>query len=562
MWGYRIYDVLLHLFLQADLGVFTNYSQWKTEIDEWNSDAKLYGVLHTPNKFEATINDILSHYMIDMWLDQSSQLLVVSAVSAWKNSKRQLTEGNDFSNLKTTTLARERYSRAMIYSHKEYKTDNKDPVNYSKLILRTDLEKEHLDFYGDIKLKEFKPSEFMSNGDAVSLCQRYIQRFSDAPKQITFTMEERKLANTKLGDVVEVISRDSQTAEGLYLTSKERVQITRIQPVLNKVGRMYNITSLSYAPLIASNPNDELTITLSGSLADVNLFAEAGKPNLALNVTFVFDGATIGSTSASFYSITAYGFVVGSRVRVILINGCRWSAKGGKGGDSYAAANVSGGVASASGGGNGGNMLDSGGVECHVYINYAVDQYVCSSEAVAAGGGGGGSAAYHVATGLIVLSGNYHYTGTAVSRASVSGSGGSGIPGGDAGTATGENALTGWTGAIDRGGEHANNGQSDSQLLLSADDSNNPGVRVRCLSSVLGGGGGLSAGGERSESFTESLVTDEDASVIDVKRTEISAFGGLAGYAFVGANITVYNTDPSKLRDGRNNGAGYTLVSV
>ncbi len=565
MWGYRIYDVLQVLFVESGLGAFVNYAQWKAEIDEWNSDAKLYGVLHTSDKFESVINSILSHYMIDMWLDQNSQLLVVSAVSAWKDSKRQLTEGNDFSKLKTKTLANERYSRAMIYSYKEYKTDDDDPVNYSKLILRTDLEKEHSDFYGDIKLKEFENSEFMKNSDAISLCQRYIQRFADAPKQISFTMEERKLANTKLGDVVEVISRDSQTAEGLYLTSKERVQITRIQPDLNNVGRMYNITSLSYAPLLASNPGEELTITLSGSLFDVNLYAEAGKPNLALNITFVFDGATIGSTSTSFYSMTAAGFVVGSRVRVILINNSTWSAIGGSGGNVSYTEGVAFSVftnGATTHGGNGGGSFNSGGVDCHVYLNYNVDTYSASSQLFASGGGGGSAASQsYTNTGLGFFSFITSF------YAAIGGSG-SGIPGGAPGKLVGviqsggsNINTTGKAGGFSSAGSvtysevppFAGSGQtiSDGGRFTASN-----GLWVETGGSVANGG--VSANGDIGTAYATSNSSDASSQQV----TTPTSNGGLAGYAFVGSSITVYNTNSSKLRDGRNNGSGYTLISV
>lgn len=495
MLGYAIYDVLLDLFTAAGLEDYTDYDQWKEEIDEWSVDSKLYGVLHTSASFESTINAVLSNYMVDMWLDQPTQKLVASTTTVWKDEKRQITEGDDFSDLSIKDLPDKRYSRAMIYNYKEYKTADDDPTNYSKLILRTDTEKETSDYYGDIRLNEFDPSEFMTNGDAISLCQRYIQRFSTTPRQLSFTMEERKLADTVIGDVVDVISRGTQTAAGLTLTSSDRIQITRIQPDLNTIGRKYKVTGMSYVPQITSGDDDEYTITLSGSLYDVDLFAEAGKPNLAINVTFVFDGASIGSTSTSFYSMTAAGFADGTRIRIILINGATWSAIGGDGGGDSQSSVLD--------GGDGGDSYNSSEIETEIYINYpSIAGYSASSTVYASGGGG-------------------------ASYGGLGGGGGSGIPAGSGSDPSFPfpDDAPGNDGTFESGGSGSTFTNQDGVYYFAGDGG----------ASSIGGGSGYDS--------------------IDI------ADGGLAGYAFVGGSITIYNTDSSKLRDGQNNGTGYTLIT-
>jgi hypothetical protein len=149
------------------------------------------------------------------------------------------------------------------------------------------------------------------------------------------------------------------------------------------------------------------------------------------------------------------------------------------------------------------------------------------------------------------------HTGVAVSHTATSGAGGNGIPSGIAGDSTGGNNSTGGVGSSSVGGVSASSSDQDSKLLLWNGIS--IGLTVNCSSEAAGGGGGGSATGGGSSSGSSS---SSGGVIADDKVSEKTASGGLAGYAFVGGNITVYNTNSAKLKDGRNNGAGYTLVSV
>ena len=285
----KLYDVLQDIYGAMGLSDYVDYAQWKSEVDEWNSAAELKGLIVSPDDSDKIINQILEVYMVDMWLDQETQKVIVSATSKWKESSRILSEETDFTDLKTSTSSDSRYSRAYIYNTKEFQAETDDAVNYSRLALHKDVDTESSDLYGSISLKSFDPCPFITPSSAEILVARFVQRFSESPKSLSFTMEERKLAGTGLGDIVEVISRDSQTASGEYLESRVRAQITNIKPNLNQIGRTYSIKALSYIPLIATDGAD-LTITVSGTVYDLNLYSRAGAPNIPLNITFIFDG--------------------------------------------------------------------------------------------------------------------------------------------------------------------------------------------------------------------------------------------------------------------------------
>ena len=118
----------------------------------------------------------------------------------------------------------------MVYVNKEYKTPNDEPVNYSKLILRTDADSELSDNYGSVKLMEFDPNPVITANQGVLLCSRWIQRYAEPPKDYKFKIEERKRSNFELGTIVEVESRDIQTPAGDMLVYRDRVQVTQIKP--------------------------------------------------------------------------------------------------------------------------------------------------------------------------------------------------------------------------------------------------------------------------------------------------------------------------------------------
>lgn len=380
--------VLNDIYTALELTDYTDLAQWQAEIDEWNSEAFLYGVFSKPESGSGLIDRLLSSYLVDSWLDQPTQKIKVSAVTAWKESVRIIEEGNDISDLSITESEDKRFSRAYMYNKKDFKSENNDVTNYSKLTISTDISVETDDFYGSIKVKEFDNNDFISTSSAQTTVARYIQRFSRAPKAIKFKMEERKLAETKISDIVDIVSRDSQTPSGEFLQARDRAQIIRIQPDFNKTGRQYNVEAISYVPLIASNPNDELVIELSGSLFDVNLFARAGAPNIPINVTFVLNNCTIGSTAFNVPSVRAGNFEVGSRIKIICTNGTKWSAKGGENFNYTFQASLP--LPQSGSKYNGGDSYDSDGIETELYLNYgSVDGYTTSGELFASGGAGG-----------------------------------------------------------------------------------------------------------------------------------------------------------------------------
>lgn len=501
-------DALEDIYNAVGLAVYVDSTQWNDEITEWNPTAFLYGVITEPVPAIDLINQMLEVYMIDMWLEQDTQKVKVSAVSAWKESIRTLSEINDIQELKVVTKPNQRFSRAYITHKKPFQALADDKNNYKKYTLHTDTGSEVPDLYGSVEMFEFDPCQFISDSSATQLVSRFVQRFAAPPFDISFRIEERKLVGTSLGDVVSIISRDTLAPDGTAYSARIVAQITQLSPDTKGIGRFYNAKALSYIPLIDSSGGD-LTIFVSGAVLDLNLFDRAGGPNIPLNVTFVFEDATLGSDSSQ-YAVRAGAFEVGTVITIICTGTTKWAAKGGEGGGVIGS--------NAADGDDGKDSYFSNDLESHIYINYGtVSTYTTNGELFAAGGGGGGAWARGT-VGVDVIT-------------AAAGGGGSGVPGGIAGsvpTQTSPSNFDGQNGTFNTGGA----GGFSS---------------VVGISTSTGGDGGF------------SLIAGAASASTNVGPTDLGA-QGLAGGAFIGANITVYNlaADAAKLRDG--NSDAYTLV--
>ena len=150
-------------------------------------------------------------------------------------------------------------------------------------------------------------------------------------------LKRERLKRVAIGSVIEVVSIDKQSPSGATLTSNDRVQILKLQPNLNGIGRKYTATALAYTPLFAADPSQEQFVTITGSVRSINLATYVGAPtNIPLNYTFIFDGCEIGSAEESsnwLAAVRAGAWHPDSRLRIICTNGTIWSAKGGDGGN-------------------------------------------------------------------------------------------------------------------------------------------------------------------------------------------------------------------------------------
>lgn len=554
--GEPLADTLEAIFEEVGLGEFVNYTQWNDDITQWDGDALLWGIMSEPKDASDLIDELLEVFLVDMWLDQTTQKAFISTNSNWKQPEQSFIEGTDIQNYKVATRDNTRFSRAYILAGKAYQADNDDKTNYSRLISSTDIESESSDFYGSVKLQEFDPVQWISGDSATRLTSRYIQRYSDTPREVTFDIEERKIKGIGIGSVIEVLSIDKQSPSGATLTSNDRVQILKLQPNLNGVGRKYTATALAYTPLFAANPDEEQFVTLTGSIRSINLATYVGAPtNIPLNYTFIFDGCEIGSAEESsnwLASVRAGAWHPGSRIRIICTNNTVWSAKGGNGASvssyqEYIDSTPSVNIINPS---DGSTSYDSNNIETIVYLNYGdIDGYSPSSSLFSSGGGGGGGLSYAWDRKAGPVS-----SINAFSLSISSGGGGSGIPSGVSGYISDSSPSSS---NYVKSKKSANDGSFDfggQSYVSSATSRFGQGtVFAEAITEVNPSDGGFS---------DNSQVATAQSSGNQTEFNSVSTIG-IAGYSFVGGSITVYNiaSESSKFKPGRSvAGVDYTLI--
>jgi hypothetical protein len=358
-------------------------------------------------------------------------------------------------------------------------------------------------------------------------------------------MEERKISNIELGDVLDIRARDKQLYDGTTEEAFNRAQVIKIQPKFNQIGRSYDVTAMSYIPEFGSNPDP---VVITGSTTTINIYNQLGNPNVPVDAVIVLDGGDFGSDTISSPTIRAGALFAGSTIKIFCINGARVGSKGGRGGNASVNSSY---ITSAQNGGNGGDIYNSEGIPTDFYINYpAIDGFTANSELFASGGGASGASATVLAESIFQNE----------LRASVAtgGSGGSGIIGGDRGIGSAPNDSSQTTSA------EAKNGEDGSFSSGGASVQSNTFAFVGAGSVNVSSTGG--AGGDSASSSAPS--TNIQFSIVETP-TEISrdvsiGVGGQPGDSFIGGNITVYNlaADSSKFRDGASvEGVDYTLVS-
>ena len=320
-------DTLLQRVL-IDIGVPTAripIADWITEIDAWHATTRVNTVWIESEDSEDVLRRILTEYMIDMWFDPVDREVKISAISVWKESDVTLTESKELDFLSISRKRQEslRATRALIAYDKRFLASADSIENYKKASQFKRTEFEGTDLFGEPKTIQFDNSFLIDKDSADLLVNRYVNRYIN-PFSFSAIASERKVTY-KVGDVINLVASSTPGFDGLP-SSTERGQITRINPIYGRVGRTYAIDIGTYAPVFASGSE----VVITGNLFNVNLYTQyAGAPNVAVTITFIFNGVLSGSTADNIQSIRAGAFPAGSKIIIILANGADLQAKGG-----------------------------------------------------------------------------------------------------------------------------------------------------------------------------------------------------------------------------------------
>jgi len=397
----RLDDMLERILL--DIGINAARipkADWTAEIDEWHPSTRLNTLWFEAEDVGTVIEKILTDFNLNLWFDPVAREIKLSAISVWKESDQQLIEGDqiDYDSIKKTKEKNLRATRASVNYKKLYLTDNDDVASYKKRssFARTELEVPAL--YGKPKTKIFDSSFLLDEDSANLLTQRHVSRYLD-PASFTWKTQERK-RTFKTGDIVDVITDSSVGFSGLPTTGL-RAQITQVKPVYKTTGREYDVKGFVYEPVFATGSE----VVISGNIEDINLYIQyAGAPSQAVEITFILDGVSSGSTSRNTPSIRAGAFPVGSKIILIMANSADLQAKGGDGGRGQGAEfNTGDGWLYGpppQDGEDGGTVIDAEGVDMDIYFSGATPSaaYPVAEGSITAPSGGSGGFSANVIT--------------------------------------------------------------------------------------------------------------------------------------------------------------------
>lgn len=392
-------------------------AEWKDELAVWHPTTKVNTIFTTPDPTEEVVSRILQDYLMDMWMDVTTNSVRLSAISVWRQSDTVVEEGKgiQYGTFQYSELPDERYSRASVMYDKKNLTESDDIENYRKLSLNVDARAEQV--YGVPRLAQLENSFLLDKPAADLLVQRYVARYKNTPQEYTWSCPERFL-DFSVGDVVDLETESLVGFDGL--PANQRGQITSIQPKYTKNGRSYSVKAFTYEQPYSTGGGNEFT--LSGRLLNINLFTAAGAPPEPVDVTFILNNVTVGSTSNTVAAIRAGGFPEGSTIKII-VRGLMSSrgGNGGLGGHFEEEGGIDYFCTPPTGGQNGGIIYDAEGTDTEIYLAGTVDGIQADGYMKAPGGGARGGVA------------NCHTTGRHPPNFGGGGGGGAGIEGGKGG---------------------------------------------------------------------------------------------------------------------------------
>ena len=314
------------------LGINTSFidtdpvTGWVNEVLTWHPLDFLNTLWIESLDANEVITKVLSDYLMDMWFDPVAQKIKIAAISQWAEPSVTISEGSeiDFESIRRKKEEQLRYTRALVVYNKPWlaRDDSVENFKQASIFSRSDLETN--DYYGDPKTKRLGFSSLLDKSAADLLVARYVGRNAD-PYSYKWTTQEKKL-NFSVGDVVNIVADDNVGFNG-DVSSGDRAQIMAVTPKYTNMGREYDVSALSYAPVLG-----DTTFTIRNTIYDLNLHTYVGAPITDVTMTFVFDGTVVGSTDSNTPAISAGNFSAGSVIFIELINGAKLQGKGGDGG--------------------------------------------------------------------------------------------------------------------------------------------------------------------------------------------------------------------------------------
>lgn len=435
-----IYDLLTN-YTDTD-AAWCNLTTWQNDIDTFIG--RTYSaVIAEPTAVKTLINELIEQAGLVMWWDAPDQEVRLTS-------------------LKTSTTAPILTTDDIVagsFSYKE-QPDRRITKVYAYFDLKTPLEKiDEAKSFNERQVtsqalnvesvKKLYSRWIDSRADAVAISDSLINRNATPPRQFAFALYRDGNTVPEIGDLFRLQHYDLQDTTG----AEETVAV-----------QIISVEEREDSYLCTAHENtvyDFGDVTVSGAQSDVVLFDLAGGPTQQVDVTFVFDGTVLSSTSQATPAVRAGGFVAGSTITIICINTVDWQALGGAGGNGGLAIYDAGegdvfpsnGLA----GNDGGICYEADGIDTDIYLGGTIDSYTALGNLKAPGGGGGGQGGGKNADPGTIPYGGGGGGGGAGRGVGDGGNGGVTVPSGTEGSAGTDSDTSGNGGTGGEGGAAAGN---------------------------------------------------------------------------------------------------------
>ncbi len=241
-----LYDILIN-YTDIPRG-FIDKNQWDLVRDRWATQ-NLSGTIHEPEGVVDIIKEITEHFMIDLWWDDTNQLIKINVLAPATRSETV----NDIVRNRHVLLDSlviddndsERISQIWIYHGKRNLVDDDSSDNYKFIYVQTELGKEGKDQFGVKRVREIRSRWLTSQAQAISLGSRIIRNYENGAKTITFEVDDKD-DNIELSSIFNIETGEQdvtgsaklqqvQAIEAFEIVDREKHRI-RAQ-VLNFSGR-------------------------------------------------------------------------------------------------------------------------------------------------------------------------------------------------------------------------------------------------------------------------------------------------------------------------------------
>jgi hypothetical protein len=370
-----LYDVLANY--AGIEGYFINQAAWEEERAKVAGlDLNLSGLIPKPTDVDKIIKELADTVPFFAYWDEFTQLIELKMLKAPPSAANVFDmDGNLIKDSVKVTDKPDLRASTVYYTFGQVDPTKSltDLNNYTQTIVRIDTDS--VVKYQSDQIKKVVTRWIASTNKplAENAAQLYGRRFSDIPREISFSVEAKDNA-ANIGENRSINHRDMVDATGSPVS-------TIFQIISRQESKNFNYKGLEYGfgdTITGDNDIDDNTIKISVDDYDVDLYARyvsvAGMPTGSTNAVFeVESGVVVGASTTSNYAIdTGSSWPSGATIK--LINNGYIVGAGGAGGV------IPYGVSTSGLGSDGGDA-----------INLQEDIEIVNNGVIGGGGGGGDS---------------------------------------------------------------------------------------------------------------------------------------------------------------------------